>query len=86
MQHSDQHNEAVGKSVRVKNEVTASVFDDKVKEMGGVTVCGGKITITLHHLPGMTDDAAIRDFLVDAIGLALKACYSTKPDAFDPYR
>jgi hypothetical protein len=85
MQHADQHVEAIARTVQSKNQVSASVFDDKVKEMGRVTVEQGQIKIALEYVPGMMTSIGTRDFLVDAISLSLKACYDKNPDAFDPH-
>lgn len=64
MQFADQHEEAIEPTVRVKNEVTCAIFDDKVKEMGTVTVSKGKIEITLDYIPGMVSPTDTRDFLI----------------------
>ena len=85
MQHADQHNEAIAKTLRKLTEVSAGVFDDKVKQMGTVTVRDGTITVKLDYFPGAISGEASRDFLIDAIGLAIKACFDAKPDAFRNY-
>lgn len=85
MQHADQHIEAIRRTISAKNEVSAEVFDDKVKPMGFVTVEKGHIKIRLDYLPGMITSDAQRDFVVDAIGLSLKACFDKNPSAFDPH-
>lgn len=85
MQHADQHIEAISRSLLAKNAVSASIFDDKVKVMGFVEIEKGKIKITLDYLPGMITSDAQRDFVVDAIGLSLKACFDKSPSAFDPH-
>lgn len=85
VQHSDQHTDAIQKTIQVKNEVSASIFDDKVKPMGFVTVSKGKIAVTLDYLPSMISDLTQRDFIVDAIGLALARCYDANAAAFDPH-
>jgi hypothetical protein len=83
MQHADQHIEAIRPTVRKTREVSCDVFDDKVKPMGTVRVAGGTITIKFIYLPGMVDGAS-RDFIVDAISLALKECWNADQDSFDP--
>jgi hypothetical protein len=85
MQHEDQHIEAIKRTVKAKNEVSAEIFDDKVKPMGFATVEKGKISIKLDYVPSMITAEARRDFIVDAISLSLKACFDANPDAFDPY-
>lgn len=83
MQHADQHSDAIKNSLRVVQEVRAEIFDDKVRSMGQVLVSNGKITVSLDYLPGMLSDAATRDFLVDAIGLAIKACFDAQRSTFE---
>ena len=85
MDHADQHREAIAKTVQVRNEVSCSVFDDKVRDCGTVTVGDGKIAITLDHLPSMVSADATRDFVVEAISLALKACFDARPSSFDKF-
>jgi hypothetical protein len=84
--HTSQHVEAIKPTVRVTNQVSATIFDDKVRDMGTVTVDGGKITVVLHSTPSMVTNEATRDFLVESIGLGIRACYDANPDSFDPYR
>lgn len=84
MEHTDQHVSEIKRHLRIKSEVTTSVFDDKVKDMGWVKVSAGKIEVCLAYLPGMTSKEATRDFLIEAISLSLKECYDIHPDAFDP--
>ena len=84
MEHEDQHREAIIPTVRVKDEVTARIFDDKVRDMGTVKVEGGKIVITLESLPSM-DEVNQMNFTLDAIRLSLEACWTRKPEAFNPY-
>lgn len=86
MQHEDQHREAIAKTMRKNRDVSCGVFDDKIRDMGRVTVAKGKIDIELNYLPGMVSEGATRDFLVDAIGLALKACYDADPESFNPHQ
>lgn len=83
MDHKNQHIEAIAPTVRVRNEVTATIFDDKVRSMGMVTVANGKITIDLDSLPGMTTDAFTGDFLVDSISLGIRACWNARSQAFE---
>lgn len=85
MQHDDQHRDAISRTVRVVDEVTATIFDDKVKEMGRVRVTKGKITIELDHTPSMITDDARRDILFDSIRLGLEACWKARSSAFDPF-
>lgn len=86
MQFSDQHREAIGPTVRIRNEVECSIFSDKVKEMGSIRVEGGKVEIKLDYLPGMTTSDAQRDFVFDSIRLGLEACWKARPQAFDPHQ
>lgn len=83
MQFADQHISAIRPTVHVRNEVSASVFDDKVKDMGTVTVAAGKISIDLDYVPGMITSADTGAFLIDAIGLSLRACWGARPEAFE---
>lgn len=85
MEFSDQYRNATAKTLIVRNEVSVSIFDDKVREMGTISVSNGKISITIYSLPGMTTDENARDFLFEAINLGLRECYNAKADAFDPY-
>jgi hypothetical protein len=84
MKHEDQHRDAIRPTVKVKNEVSAAFFDDKVREMGTVTVDSGKITIELQHLPSMSPDDARRDMILESINLALQHCWDAKKEAFKP--
>ena len=85
MQHTDQHIEAIKPTVRVLNEVTASVFDDKVKPCGLVKVSRGVITISMESIPSMVSDEATMAFTLDAIRLSLEECWRRRPTAFDPF-
>lgn len=85
MTHDDQHREAIASSVRAVNEVTACIYDDKVKPMGRINVSAGTITIKLDYPLGMVSHEATRDFLLDSIRLGLEACFDKMPDAFDPF-
>jgi ABC-type tungstate transport system substrate-binding protein len=85
VQFADQHRVAIKPTVRVENKVECAIFDDKVTEMGTVSVSGGNIKIKLDYLPGMISDDAQRDFVVDSIRLGLEACWNAKSDAFDPH-
>jgi hypothetical protein len=85
MQHADQHIEAIKPTIRVTDMVEASVFSDKIKEMGYIKVSKGRIEIRLDFVPSMVSEASTRDFLMDAIGLALRSCYDARPQAFDPH-
>ena len=82
MQHEIQHTEAINKTLKVRNEVRACIFDDKLKNMGYVVVENGNITIKLDYVPSMVSPNAKRDFVVDAISLSLKACFDAKSEAF----
>lgn len=84
MEHEDQHVEAIGKTIQAKNEVSAGIFDDKVRPMGFITVAKGKINIKLDYVPSMISQEAQRDFVVEAIALSLKACFDANPATFDP--
>jgi hypothetical protein len=86
MQFPDQHIEAIRPTVRVQNAVTASIFDDKVKDMGTVKVENGKITIDLNYLPGMNSGEATGEFLADSIKLGILACWKARPEAFEQAR
>lgn len=83
MQHVDQHQEAIQKTVVVKNEVTVAIFDDKVREMGYIKVSNGHIEIHLEGLPIMNDHDACRDFVLDSIRLGLEACWKANSDTFE---
>lgn len=85
MQHADQHVRAIRQSVRIEDKITASIFDDKVKPMGVVTVSKGQIVVVLDYVPSMITPEARRDFITDVISLALKECYDRKAHAFDPH-
>lgn len=83
MQFPDQHLQAIAPTVQVKNEVTAGIFDDKVRRMGTVTINNGEISISLAYLPGMVNSEATRDFLIDSIALGIKACWDARNEAFE---
>lgn len=83
MQHDDQHKAAIAETICSTKQVTASVFSDKIKEMGTVKVTGGVITIRLDYLPGMVSQESARDFLADAISLSIKACFDAMPESFE---
>lgn len=85
MEHDIQHREAIDPTVRVRNEVSCTIFSDKVKDMGSIRVEKGKIEISLDYLPGMTSSDATRDFLLDSIRLGLEACWKARQEAFDPH-
>jgi hypothetical protein len=85
MQFSAQHQEAIEPTVRVRNEVTCRIFDDKVKDMGHITVDRGNIHIKLDFLPGMSTNDAQRDFILDSIRIGLEACWKARAEAFDPH-
>jgi len=80
-----QHLEALTKTIHVTREVTATLHDDKVREMGGIVVAKGKITITLLSVPSMMTAEATADLLADEIRLAVRECYLRDPEAFSPY-
>jgi hypothetical protein len=54
MQHADQHIEAIRPTVRATDQVEASIFSDKIKNMGLVKVNKGRIEIVIDFVPGMT--------------------------------
>ena len=83
MQHSDQHAEAIKRTICVRNEVSASFFDDKVREAGTVTVANGKIHVVVDSLPGITSGDAVGEFLAESIKLAILACWKARPEAFE---
>jgi len=85
MQFDGQHREAIEPTVRVRNEVSCSIFSDKVKDMGSIKVERGRIEIKLDYLPSLIGDDAQRDFVFDAIRLGLEACWKARPEAFDPH-
>ena len=85
MQFPEQHVEAVRPTIRVKNEVCASIFSDKVKEMGSLVASKGTITIKLDYLPSMVTDEAQAQFVADSIGIAIKEAMLAHLDAFDPH-
>lgn len=82
LEHVDQHIEAIRPTVKVKEEVTASIFDDKVREMGTITVSNGKILIYLHSPAHLTTDEHTRDFTIASIALGLKACWDANSKPF----
>ncbi len=82
MQHEDQHKEAIRRTVKAKNEITASIFDDKIRKMGTVNVQNGVITIQLDYVPHMTEDFT-SIFLTDSISVALRECFNVAPDTFN---
>ena len=84
MMHKDQHTDAIAGSITTINQVTASIFDDKIKPMGEVTVSCGRIAIVLDCLPNM-DEANQRDLTIAGISLALNLCWNAKPQAFNPH-
>lgn len=85
MQHEDQHIEAIARTIQSKNQVSAAIFDDKVKNMGHVTVEKGLIKVALDYVPSMVSEAATRDFLIEAISLSLRACFDKNSATFDPH-
>lgn len=85
MEFENQHVDAIRPTIRIKNEVTASVFSDKVKDMGTLTASKGVITIRLDFFPGMTTKEAGAQFLADAIAVAIREAALAHPDAFDPH-
>lgn len=86
MQHVEQHIEAIAKTVRSTTEVTATFFDDKVREMGSVTVENGSIAIVLDSFPSLSSVDLMGEFIADSIALAIKACWKEKREAFDKTR
>ncbi len=83
MQHDDQHIEAIKKTMAVRRETTACVFDDKVKEMGRIKVANGTITVNLDYVPSMISEEATASFLADAIRVAIRECFFADPAAFE---
>ena len=83
MQHAEQHRDAIKPTVRIKNEVSADIFDDKVRPMGSVTVSGGKIVVLLGSFPGMATDADTGAFILESIALGVLACWEAHQSAFE---
>ena len=83
MQFADQHFEAIEPTVKVRDEVSCSIFDDHIKEMGTILVSQGQITITLDYVPAMVSKTDTKQFLIDAIGCGLDTCFTHKPEAFE---
>jgi hypothetical protein len=85
MQFEDQHVDAIRPTIRVKNEVTATIFSDKVTEMGRLTASKGRIEIVLDYLPGMYGEAAQATFVSEAIAVAIREAMLAHEAAFDPH-
>lgn len=86
MEHVSQHVEAIRSTIRAKTEVSAEVFDDKVRPMGHVIAANGIITVSLEYVPGMVSQDATRAFLSEAIALSIGACFDKCPEAFERER
>lgn len=82
MGFENQHKEAQERTVSIRNEVSVSLFDDKVREMGTMIVKDGVITINLDYHPSMIRSEATAKFLADEIGLAIQTCYRFYEEAF----
>ena len=85
MEHFDQHNVAIAGTVKVAKSVSCSIFDDKIQDMGAVTVERGSVTVKIDYLPSLMSNEAMACHLSDAIALAVRQCYAHMPDAFDPH-
>lgn len=83
MEFSFQHIEAIKPTIRIKNEVSCEIFDDKVRPMGCISVEQGKITIELASLPGMISSDETRKFLTESISIGIEACWNAKKEAFE---
>ena len=86
MEFMAQHREAIAETVRIRNEVSVDIFDDKQRTMGTVSVENAHISIVLLYLPGMVDSEATGEFLTDSIKLGIEACWKAKPEAFEASR
>lgn len=82
MDHSDQHIEAQKKTMAVKSEISVSLFYDKVREMGTLTVEKRRIVIELNYLPNLIIGEFVAEFLGDEVKLAIVNCYKKYPEAF----
>lgn len=70
----NQHIKAILQSVKVTEEVTCKIFDDKVMEMGTVKLTKRKIVIDLFDTPNMVNKEETINFITESIGLGIKAC------------
>ena len=85
MENFDQHNVAISGTVKVAKSVSCNIFDDKVRDMGTVTVERGCITVKIDYLPSLINDEAMALHLSDSIAVAIRHCYAGMPDAFNPH-
>lgn len=85
MQHDTQRRKATLPTVRVKNTVSCSIFDDKIKAAGSITVEKGRIVIDLDHAFSMTTDEAQKELLLNSIMIGLGECFDAHQEAFDPH-
>ena len=77
--------ETMKDTLQKTHRVQISIFDDKVKDCGTITVEKGLITIKLDYLPSLTSDEAMADFLSNSVAIATRLCYYEDPKAFDPH-
>lgn len=82
IQHSDQHREAIRGALKIRNEVSAEFFDDKVRPMGSIKIEDGKISIGIYHPPSLISSEASGQFLAASIALSLEECWKARPEAF----
>lgn len=85
MRYTEQHIEAVAKTVKVKSFVSCRIFDDKIKEAGSITVEKGEIRIKLDHGFHMVSEEARRDLIMGSIKVGLERCFAEMPEAFEPH-
>jgi hypothetical protein len=86
MQHDQQHREAIKPTIKVKHQLTAEVFDDKVRPMGSVVIENGKITIDLFDSIHMASNDATANFIASAIGVCIEECYKVNQTVFEKRR
>lgn len=82
IQHSDQHKSAIHSTLRIKNEISAEFFDDKIKPMGSIKIENGKISIAIYAPPSMITNEVTGQFLAASIALAIEYCWNARPEAF----
>ena len=85
MEHSDQHIEAINKSVKFTRKTTTQIFDDKIKSFAFLEVENGRIVIKLDYVPMFSSNEATAKFLAEAISLAIEQCYLKNDAPFDPF-
>ena len=84
MDMSDEHLQAIKRSLVFRNEVSCEIFDDKVRRYGKINVSNGVITITLDNgVTNMATPADTRRFLFESILAGLDGCYTLRPETFD---